>query len=470
MHRFEAQMKVEKFPLLKFKEKQLQWDLRQKVLDPLVVLRRHVDSAILEELKTLSSQYLEEGKDFLNWGSFVSGLYGEPSQKLKVLGMTGTNGKTTTAALLRFLLVKNGKKVLELGTLGAQLWEPFNNKAPLWREETGFTSPEAHTLQSLISQAVEEGVDAFVMEITSHSIALQRIAGVEFDGAAFLNFSQDHLDFHKSLEEYKRVKKSFFLDFLFQQKIKKAALFINGNDDVGRELKRELPPPFQVFEKEKDYSIDESSMELRIIYEKKSFQLPIIGSFQAENVLAACHLANHITNCGISHHLEDLKSFPGVPGRMEVLSLKFKNESRKLIVDFAHTPDALEKNLSTLKRTKIKGKLWVLFGCGGDRDPFKRPQMGVIASNLADVVVVTSDNARSEDPDKIIDQIVEPLVRLKKDFIRLTDRKKAMEHCLEHMREEDVCLVAGRGHEEYQLMGTQKIPFKDSEVLKSLCC
>jgi UDP-N-acetylmuramoyl-L-alanyl-D-glutamate--2,6-diaminopimelate ligase len=463
-------MKVEKFPFLKFQGKQLQWDLRQKVLNPLVVLRRDINSEVLKELKNLASHILEEGKDFKSWGSFVSSLYGEPSQKLKVLGMTGTNGKTTTAALLRFLLVKNGKKVLELGTLGAQLWNPFDNTKPLWREETGFTSPEAHTLQSLMFQAVEQGVDAFVMEVTSHSIALQRIAGVEFDGAAFLNFSQDHLDFHKTLEEYKKVKKSFFTDFLAQQKNKKAALFINRNDPVGKELERELSPPFRVFENGKDYFIDESSMELRIVFEKQTYELPMIGSFQAENVFAACLLASHITNFGVSQLLRELREFPGVPGRMEILNLKFKNESRKLIVDFAHTPDALEKNLLTLKNAQKKGKLWVLFGCGGDRDPFKRPQMGMIAARLADVVVVTSDNARSENPDTIIDQIVEPLVRFKQEFTRFTDRKKAMKYCLETMNPEDVCLVAGRGHEEYQLIGAEKIPFKDSEVLKSLCC
>jgi UDP-N-acetylmuramoyl-L-alanyl-D-glutamate--2,6-diaminopimelate ligase len=463
-------MKVEKFPLLKFKGQELQWDLRQKITHPLVVLRRDVKEEVLKELKTQSSNYLEEGKDFASWGTFVSNLYEEPSQKLKVLGMTGTNGKTTTAALLRYLLVKNGKKVLELGTLGAQLWEPYQNNSPRWREETGFTSPEAHTLQSLMAQAVEEGVDAFVMEVTSHSVALQRIAGVEFDGAAFLNFSQDHLDFHKTLEEYKKAKKSFFLDFLAKQKTKKAAIFLNGNDEVGKELSSELKSEFKIFEKDKDYSIDESSVELKIAYDKKSFQLPFIGNFQAENILAACHLANLLTNHGVSHHLEDLKDFPGVPGRMEILRLKFKNQSRKMIVDFAHTPDALEKNLSTLKKTSIKGKLWVLFGCGGDRDPYKRPQMGLVAARLADKIIVTSDNARSEDPDKIIDQIVEPLLANKQEFTRITDRKKAMEYCLENMKEDDVCLVAGRGHEEFQVLGAQKIPFKDSEVLKSLCC
>jgi UDP-N-acetylmuramyl-tripeptide synthetase len=440
------------------------------VLHPLIVFRRDIKEETREELKALSSQHLEEGKDFSSWGSFVSELFSKPSQKLKVLGMTGTNGKTTTAALLRYLLVKNGKKVLELGTLGAQLWNPYENNSPRWREETGFTSPEAHTLQSLMAQSVEEGVDVFVMEVTSHSIALQRIAGIEFDGAAFLNFSQDHLDFHKTLEEYKKVKKSFFLDFLAQQKIKKAAIFLNANDAVGKELAKELTNEFKVFEKEKDYFIDESSMELKFNYEKKSYQLPFIGNFQAENIFAACHLASLVTKLDLSRHLEDLCDFPGVPGRMEILRLNYKNQFRKMIVDFAHTPDALEKNLSTLKKANIKGKLWVLFGCGGDRDALKRPQMGLIASRLADRVVVTSDNARSEDPEKIIDQIVEPLVLKKKDFKRITDRKKAMEYSLENMSEEDVCLVAGRGHEEYQLLGTQKIPFKDSEVLKSLCC
>lgn len=462
-------MKVEKFPLLKFKGRTLQWDLRQKVTNPLVVLRKDLSSEVLQELKSLSKDFLEEGKDFMSWGSFVSELYGHPSQKLKVLAVCGTNGKTTTAALLRFLLVANGKKVLELGTLGAQLWDAFNNLYPKWSEVTGFTSPEAHTLQSLMHQAVEEGVDAFVMEVTSHSVALGRIAGVEFDGAAFLNFSQDHLDFHKTLEEYKKVKKSFFLNFLPAQK-KNAFVILNSNDAVGKELTQELKSPFLSLERNKNYFIDDSSMELLLQYEGDTFQLPVVGAFQAENILAACYLANQLTKCGVSKHLKDLQKFPGVPGRMEILGLKFKNESRKMIVDFAHTPDALEKNLSTLKKSMKRGKLWVLFGCGGDRDPFKRPQMGEIAAQFADLVVVTSDNARSEEPDKIIDQIVNPLIEQKRSFVRIADRKNAMKYCLENMKEEDVCLVAGRGHEEFQIIGTQKIPFKDSEVLKSLCC
>ena len=462
-------MKVEKFPLLKFKGRTLQWDLRQKVTEPLIVLRKDLSSDVIRELKSLSKDFLEEGKDFLSWGSFVSEFYGHPSQKLKVLAVCGTNGKTTTAALLRFLLVANGKKVLELGTLGAQLWDAFNNSSPKWSEVTGFTSPEAHTLQALMHQAVEEGVDAFVMEVTSHSLALGRISGVDFDGAVFLNFSQDHLDFHKTLEEYKKVKKSFFLNFLPAQK-KNALVVLNSNDAVGKELTQELKSPFLSLERNKNYFIDDSSMELILQYEGNAFQLPVVGAFQAENILAACYLANQLTKCGVSKHLKDLQKFPGVPGRMEILRLKFKNESRKMIVDFAHTPDALEKNISTLKKSMKRGRLWVLFGCGGDRDPFKRPQMGEIAAQLADFVVVTSDNARSEDPDKIIDQIVKPLIEQKRSFVRITDRKNAMKYCLENMKEEDVCLVAGRGHEEFQLIGTQKIPFKDSEVLKSLCC
>jgi UDP-N-acetylmuramoyl-L-alanyl-D-glutamate--2,6-diaminopimelate ligase len=165
-----------------------------------------------------------------------------------------------------------------------------------------------------------------------------------------------------------------------------------------------------------------------------------------------------------------LKKFPGLPGRMEIVNISHKGVRRSFIVDFAHTPDALEKTLKTLKGGLKKGRLWVLFGCGGDRDSLKRPVMGEIAAKYADVVVVTSDNPRSENPEKIIRDITQPLEQAGRPFTAITLRKEAMWFCVENMSKDDVCLVAGRGHEEFQIIGSEKVPFRDAEVLKGLSC
>lgn len=468
-------MKVEKFPKILFNNQEVVWDSRQTVSNPCVVLRKNLEESPKAELKKLSAKQLEEGKDFESFGAWVGELLGNPSHKLKVIGVVGTNGKTTTNALLRYLLVEHGKRVLEIGTLGAALWEAGNNQRPVWDEKTGFTSPDAPTLQDLLKQALDANANFVVMEVTSHAIALGRVDGIEFDAAIFLNFSQDHLDFHKTLEEYKKVKKSFFTQHLKNQKVKKAPyIIINANDMAGAELSYELntskePTPHALLKRWQGYEVDEESLELSIKVHKKEY-FPFVGHFQAENLLSAAMTVAALLDLDNVEVLLKLKRFEGLPGRMEIVHSTFKGERRSFIVDFAHTPDALEKSLGALKKGLKKGKLWVIFGCGGDRDPTKRPLMGQIAAKFADKVVVTSDNPRSEKPEDIIADIVRPLEKANIAFIPITSRKAAMLYCMEHMSKDDMCLVAGRGHEEFQIMGELKIPFRDSEVLKSLSC
>ncbi len=469
-------MKVEKFPSFKFNSRNLVWDSRQKLSDPLVVLRKGLDSQILSELSKISSEHIEEGVDFISWGKLLSEISGNPSHKLTVIGVVGTNGKTTTAALLRHLCVECGKRVLELGTLGAQLWAANNNKEYLWKEVTGFTSPDAATLQDLLKQAVQEKVDVVVMEVTSHAIALGRVDGIEFDAALFLNFSQDHLDFHKTLEAYKAVKKSFFTEFLTRQQHKIRPLqVINTGDTAGAELRTELSmmeaENVSVVEKSKSYFVKATPDGIEYQEQGKAFvQLPLYGTFLAENVATSVTLVSKLLGKEPQELVEMLKSFSGAPGRMQKLNLCFAGKKRRLLVDFAHTPESLRSVLQSLRESiqqQNETKLWVVFGCGGDRDKLKRPIMGQIAEELADRIVLTSDNPRTENPEVIIDEIQVALQ--KKSFDRFVDRREAFAFALKEMSENDICLIAGRGHEEFQIVGTEKRAFLDAAVLNDLC-
>lgn len=462
-------MKFEKFPKFVFQGKELLWDIRQKIAKPYVVIRKDLDLKLIDQLKEISSQALVEGKDFSSWGEWLAELANFPSSRLKIIGVVGTSGKTTTTALLRYLLVEEGKKVMEIGTFGVSLWGGRNNNKAIYSEYTGFTSPDAQILQDLLRQAVSERVDVVVMEVTSHAIALGRVEGVEFDAAIFLNLSQDHLDFHGTLLEYKRVKKSFFLNHLTWQKTKKPYMLINTNDSTGKELQKDLANKGQVsFEallRDKGYSVDEKSLNVKINNEV----YPFVGHFLAENILSAAYVVAKLLNLKAEDLILKFKKFPGISGRMEILDLNYQSGMRHFIVDYAHKPEALEKNLQILKAAMKAGKLWVLFGCGGDRDALKRPLMGQIAAKYADEVVVTSDNPRSEDPLKIIEEIVSPLKAQGIRYRAEVSREEAMKYCIAHMGDSDLCFVAGRGDEEFQLIGDQKIPFRDSAVLRRLC-
>lgn len=468
-------MKVEKFPSIRCQNKELLWDTRQKIQNPLVAIRKDLDPEVRKNLEKLPHEMIFEGADFDNWGQFLAELLKNPSRKLTVIGVVGTNGKTTTAALLRHLLVANGKKVLELGTLGAQLWEARNNTRALYKEMTGFTSPDSATLQDLLRQCVDEHVDVVVMEVTSHAVALGRVEGVDFDAALFLNFSQDHLDFHKTLEAYKWVKKSFFKDFLRKQVFKKhPCQIINQSDPVGAELFSELQQDsaqnVYSVKKDENYWVKGSLRGLEFkMFGTEWVTLPLYGNFLAENIATAVQLLSLLLKVEVAQLIDQLKDFAGVPGRMQKLQLQFDNEDRNFIIDFAHTPESLRSVLKSLREAiplNSASRLWVVFGCGGDRDKLKRPLMGKIAEELADVIVLTSDNPRSEDPELIISQIEEGIQQ--KAFERVTDRRAAFAFALKSMSPQDLCLIAGRGHEEFQIIGSEKKAFLDAQVLNDL--
>ena len=478
---------IEKFPRLTFRGRRLIWDSRQEVsgVDELVVLRgeeslRAADrAALLARPRTtvIDASQTRDPDRFL--GEAASEALGHPSQKMIVVAVTGTNGKTTCASLLRALLVARNKRVCEIGTLGVNVWGlgPAQQPECLMHLETGFTTPEAPTLQHLFSQLAVWGVESVVMEASSHAMALRRIAGIDFDGALFTNLTQDHLDFHRTMERYEEAKASLFKEFLpgrFESSLmpesrKKKFAVLNVRDPAGRRILSSLPLEVsaQGFELGRNFDVLKSSLDgLRISIEGREIESPLVGAFNAENIVGSLILAEAVTRSTIEMSRFALAHFSGAPGRMD----RVGTGAPYVFVDYAHTPDALEKALKTLGSARDlsadkSSRIVVVFGCGGDRDKTKRPLMGKIAAQLADRVVLTSDNPRSENPLAILEEIragVPESLRGRVEVIE--DRRMAISRALKTLSSSDVCLIAGKGHEAFQIVGAQKLPFSDSSV------
>jgi UDP-N-acetylmuramyl-tripeptide synthetase len=388
-------------------------------------------------------------------------FYDHPSQKVKLIGITGTNGKTTTAYLIESILKNAGFKVGLLGTVGARI----NGKDV----ETSLTTPESLELQALLDQMVKAGVTHVVMEVSSHALALDRVAGCDFDIAIFTNLTHDHLDFHKTREEYLDIKKK-----LFQMLKPEGVAIINVDDPASKpfieavkgevvtygvsQAKHELRSTKEVeFEtKVTGIHIKEDKMALKI--NSLEIRTPLIGMPNVYNIAAAwqCGLSLGIPHKTIQKGIEALN---GVPGRFERVDC---GQPFNVIVDFAHSPDALQKLIETY-RPLTKGKIILVFGCPGDRDKDKRPLMGEIAANLADTVIVTTDDPHSEDPEQIIKEVVG-----KRKLKNIIDRKEAIGKALKLAKKGDTVLIAGRGHEKYQDLDGEKIEIDDREIIRAL--
>lgn len=395
-------------------------------------------------------------------GEMVNRLYNYPAHRLKLFGITGTNGKTTTAWLLVQLLQAAGERVGMIGTLGKYLDGKFT--------PTGYTTPESPELVALLAEMADANCTAVVMEVSSHALALHRVAGLRFYGAVFTNLTQDHLDFHGSMAEYHDAKKLLF-DHLDADR----SAVVNLDDVHGTTMVRDSYASVVGYgtKKEADACIQETelganhtawTLKLSERFGGQTLQLrsPLVGAFNIWNATAA--VATALTE-GIDKTLlvEVVNNLRPVPGRMEALPLP---NGAIAVVDYAHTPDALEKALLTLREVGCKGTLTAVFGCGGDRDAGKRPIMGAIASRIADRVVLTSDNPRSENPEDILDQIAaginNPLI-----VTRISDRATAIQQALSKADAGDVVLIAGKGHEDYQIIGSQKTHFDDREVVRN---
>ena len=389
----------------------------------------------------------------------AAAFYGYPAQQMKLVGVTGTNGKTTTTHLIEFLLTQAQLPTALFGTLYAR-WPGFQQTAV-------HTTPFAVQLQQQLAAAVASGCQFGVMETSSHALAQSRVMGCCFDVAVFTNLTQDHLDFHHDLEDYFAAKALLFSsDYLQGQAV------INADDPYGQRLIGQLPPSrvwqysvqdrADLYTSQLNYGPTGVSGVMHTPEGDIAFQSPLVGQFNLENLLAA---VGAVLDLGVDLELiaRVLPQFPGVPGRMERVQVGAQDIS--VIVDYAHTPDSLE-NLLLSARPFISGKLICVFGCGGDRDRTKRPQMGKIAAQLADRVVVTSDNPRTEDPEKILQDILVGIPETVQPEV-VCDRATAIHTAILEASPGDGILIAGKGHEDYQILGTEKIHFDDREQARA---
>ena len=380
-------------------------------------------------------------------------FFGRPSHELTVAGVTGTNGKTTTCFLLFAILAAAGRRPGLLGTIESRV---AGERRPAMR-----TTPEAIDVQRTLREMVDAGDKSCAMEATSHGAQLGRLAGVRFSALAFTNLSRDHLDFHGTLERYFEAKRSLFVG----HDPPPAAL--NVDDAHGRRLAAELRTlgheHVVTFGFGEDADIRATDVELttngvRLSASGIALRTPLLGRFNVENVLAAVAVSRllDLPDDAIARGIESVR---GIPGRFEAVD---EGQPFSLIVDYAHTPDSLETSLRTA-RELTSGRVICVFGCGGDRDHGKRPLMGEVAARGSDVVIVTSDNPRSEDPQAIVDDITHGLDA---DVAVELDRALAIQQAIEAARPGDVVLVAGKGHEQGQETTGQILPFDDREVAR----
>ncbi len=394
--------------------------------------------------------------------------FGSPSRALTVVGITGTNGKTTTSLLVDALLRRAGRTTGVIGTI--------QYRVGLETRPAGQTTPEAVELQSLLAEMVERGVTAVVMEVSSHALALHRVDGVEFDVAVFTNLTQDHLDFHLTFDSYRAAKARLFSLLAAGGKRRRTAV-INADDPTGRcmvaglglaTLTFGLGGGAHVTPRRFVSGIDGIRMVVETPRGVVEIGSPLVGEHNVMNLLSAVAvgLAFDIDLEAVAGALASVSSVPGRFERVEA------GQPFLVVVDYAHTPDALERVLTTARRLVPPGaRLTVVFGCGGDRDRGKRPLMGGIAARLADRVWVTSDNPRSEVPEAIIAEIVAgiPPVGAGLDrHVTIPDRKAAIRSALEWARAGDVVVIAGKGHETYQIIGSEAFPFDDREVARAV--
>jgi UDP-N-acetylmuramoyl-L-alanyl-D-glutamate--2,6-diaminopimelate ligase len=360
-------------------------------------------------------------------------FYGEPSTMLRIVGITGTNGKTTTSYLVRAVLEAAGERCAIVGTLGVDF---AGSSAPLAN-----TTPPAIELQGVLAGLRDRGATAVSMEVSSHALALERVDDVAFDVGVLTNVTRDHLDFHRTQGAYVAAKRRLF------EAARVAVL--NVGDRAGAAFARELR---RVGKTVVTYAVDlEADIGPELL---GSLALP--GRFNVENALAALGVARAL-RLDLAAAAEAIAGVRGVPGRME----RFSAGGIDVVVDYAHTPDALANVLRAL-RESTRGRLLVVFGCGGARDAGKRPEMGTVAGGLADAVVVTSDNPRSEDPLAIAQAIAAPIAAT-----IVLDRRTAIHQTILEARDGDVVVVAGKGHEAFQIVGDEKRPFDDRDEVRS---
>lgn len=387
-------------------------------------------------------------------GLIAAAVFGNPAGQLQLVGVTGTNGKTTVTHLIEKIAQAAGQQTGLIGTLGARIGE---------RDLPGsHTTPESTEVQELLSEMVASGVKTAVMEVSSHALDLGRVNGCLFSAAIFTNLSQDHLDYHQNMEEYLKAKSLLFAGMT---ESRRQFAVLNADDPSCEYLGQKVPCRVVTYgvDTEADYQAKQIKLSAAGVAFKVSFQDKQIdvfystpGKFSVYNALAALAWA---IEAGYPTEIivGTLAGIKGVPGRFQSIR---KGQPFQVIVDYAHTPDGLENVLSTAREI-TSGRLITVFGCGGDRDRTKRPLMGEAAGRWSDILVVTSDNPRTENPDKIIEDILPGLAGISYQII--VDRRKAIAHACSIAEPGDTIVIAGKGHEDYQIIGTEKIHFDDRE-------
>ncbi len=386
-----------------------------------------------------------------------------PANRMRMVGVTGTNGKTTTTHMIRHILKAQGHKVGVIGTVHIMIGDtsyPIHN-----------TTPDVVDLQHILHQMVQENVEYCVMEVSSHALALGRVSGVEFDTAVFTNLTQDHLDFHKTFENYLAAKCKLFEQVSASDQVKdnKGAV-INIDDSYGHRVMEKTTAPTITYStlgkgtlNASDVHMSTKNSQYTVNYKGESYPVSMntTGLFNVYNTLAA------IGAClqeGISMEAIDtaLKTFSSVPGRFELIE---EGQDFAVVVDYAHTPDGLQNILETAKAIK-ENRIIIVFGCGGDRDATKRPIMGRIAAEYGDKIYVTSDNPRTEDPVQIVKDVevgVKEALRDGTSYEVIVDRREAINHAIHDAKAGDIVIIAGKGHENYQILKNETIHFDDRE-------
>ena len=398
-------------------------------------------------------------------------FYEHPSESLKVVGVTGTNGKTTSTYLLAAVFDAAGQTCGRMGTVTVRVGPDAADE-----RDASHTTPEAPDVQRLMREMIQRGCKACAMEVSSHALVLHRVAGVRFAAAIFTNLTRDHLDFHVDMKQYFAAKKQ-----LFEMLPAGAPAVVNIDDPWGQELASALP---RVITYAINRQADWRAVSIQSTLEGLAFQIernggtplpirtPLVGRPNVYNILgvSAAASALGLPDSAIESGMARLE---GVPGRFQVVSAT--TDDVRVVVDYAHTDDAL-KNLLETARPLTSGRLVTVFGCGGDRDKTKRPLMGAVAARLSDVVVLTSDNPRSEDPLRIIEEIKRGIVppvdpgapkRPTTPLLVNADRRRAIEQAIRSAQPGDLVIVAGKGHEKYQVIGDRTIPFDDVEIAQA---
>ena len=397
-----------------------------------------VDTLIVKDTKEYLIKYLKEN-------------YYDKIKNLKLIGITGTNGKTTSCYLLYQALNKLNKKCAYIGTIGFYIEDSVN--------KLNNTTPDILDIYEMLLECARKNCEYVVMEVSSHALALKRVEGLLFDYVVFTNLTKDHLDYHKNMEDYALAKK-----ILFTKLKEKGKAIINIDDkyhdyfllDNNTNITYGINSSnYQI----KDYQVNESGSEFNIFYNNKNnqFKTNLIGKYNIYNTLISIIILNEI-----GYYYDDIykiiSELSAPKGRMEVV----KYNDNLIIIDYAHTPDAVLKIIKTVKQLS-KNKIYTIIGCGGNRDKTKRPEMAKIATELSDFVVFTSDNPRDENPNDIIDDMIRNLEYNNYEII--INRKEAIEKSIQMLTKSDILLVLGKGHEDYQIINGKKIDFDDKKVV-----